>query len=161
MEGDVAPHGLQNQLRAITSQPGTASTAFGSLSDIGLEFQKDGRLKVNDTKLNAAVARLPELATAMSKVDLADATNNGFAKKITAWADSLLSTAGTLTGKSKSIQSQINANSKDQEKMTDRISAIEKRIRAQYTALDTTMSNANALSKYVTQQITTWNRSTA
>ncbi len=161
LQGDATTTSLQNQLRAITSQPGTASAAFGSLSDIGLEFQKDGRLKVNDTKLNAAVARLPELATAMSKVDLADATNNGFAKKITAWADSLLSTAGTLTGKSKSIQSQINANSKDQEKMTDRISAIEKRIRAQYTALDTTMSNANALSKYVTQQITTWNRSTA
>lgn len=161
LQGDATTTGLQNQLRSMTSQAGTASTAFGSLSDIGLEFQKDGRLKVNDTKLTAALTNLPELATAMTKVDTANAANNGFAKKITSWADSLLSTDGTLTGKSKSIQSQINANTKDQEKMSDRIAAIEKRITAQYTALDTTMANANALSKYVTQQIETWNKSTA
>lgn len=161
LQGDATTTSLQNQLRAITGQPGKASTVFGTLSDIGLEFQRDGRLKVNDIKLNAAVSKLPELAAAMSNVELGDASKNGFAKKITAWADSLLSTDGTLTGKSKSIQSQISANTKDQEKMTDRISAIEKRIRAQYTALDKTMSNANALSKYVTQQITTWNKNTA
>jgi flagellar hook-associated protein 2 len=161
LQGDATTTGLQNQLRSMISQGGKASTAFGSLSDLGLEFQKDGRLKINDTKLSAGLAKLPELTKAMSNVDLADPSNNGFAKKLTSWADGLLSTDGTLPGKAKSIQSQINANTKDQEKMSDRISGIEKRIRAQYTALDTTMANANALSKYVTQQITTWNKSTA
>ena len=161
LQGDATTTGLQNQLRSMISQSGKASTAFGSLSDLGLEFQKDGRLKINDTKLSAGLAKLPELTKAMSNVDLADPSNNGFAKKLTSWADGLLSTDGTLPGKTKSIQSQINANTKDQAKMSDRISGIEARIRAQYTALDTTMANANALSKYVTQQITTWNKSTA
>lgn len=161
LQGDATTTGLQNQLRSMISQSGKASTAFGSLSDLGLEFQKDGRLKINDTKLSAGLAKLPELTKAMSNVDLADPSNNGFAKKLTSWADGLLSTDGTLPGKTKSIQSQINANTKDQAKLSDRISGIEARIRAQYTALDTTMANANALSKYVTQQITTWNKSTA
>ena len=43
----------------------------------------------------------------------------------------------------------------------DRLSQIEARLRAQYSALDKTMSKANALSQYVTQQITTWNKSSA
>lgn len=161
LQGDATTTGLQNQLRAMVSQAGTASTAFGTLSDIGLEFQKDGRLKVNDTKLTAALARLPELTAAMTKVDTANALNNGFAKKIATWADTLLGSDGSLPGKTKSIQSQINANQKDQDKVTDRLTAVEARIRAQYSALDKTMSDANALSKYVTQQITTWNKSPA
>ena len=54
LQGDATTTGLQNQLRSMISQGGTASATFGSLSSIGLEFQKDGRLKVNDTKLTAA-----------------------------------------------------------------------------------------------------------
>jgi len=161
LQGDATTTGLQNQLRSMVSQAGKASTTFGTLSDIGLEFQKDGRLKVNDTKLSAALSKLPELTKAMTNVDLATPTNNGFAKSLTSWADALLATNGSLTGKTKSIQSQIASNQKDQDKLNDRLTAIEARIRAQYTSLDKTMSNANALSKYVTQQITTWNKSTA
>jgi flagellar hook-associated protein 2 len=161
LQGDATTTGLQNQLRQAIGQPGTASPAFGTLSDIGIEFQKDGTLKLNDTKVTAALKRLPELTKAMTNVDTATSVNNGFAKKIAAWADGLLGNDGALTGKTKSIQSQITANQKDQDKFNDRLAAIESRIRAQYSALDKTMSEANALSKYVTQQITTWNKSTA
>ena len=161
LQGDATTTGLQNQLRSMVAQAGKGSSAFGTLSDIGLEFQKDGRLKVNDTKLSAALSNLPELTKAMTNVDTATPTNNGFAKSLTAWADGLLGSTGSLTGKTKSIQSQIASNQKDQDNLSTRLTAIEARIRAQYTALDTTMSNANALSKYVTQQITTWNKSTA
>ncbi|MEO5696567.1 MAG: flagellar filament capping protein FliD, partial [Burkholderiaceae bacterium] len=160
LQGDATTTGLQNQLRTMVGRPGDAASPFGSLSDVGLEFQKDGRLKINDVKLAAALTKMPELITAMTKVDLASPSNNGYARKIADWADGLLSTSGTLSGKAKSIQSQITANTKDQEKMSDRIAAIEKRLRAQYTALDKTMSEASGLSKYVTQQITTWNKNT-
>ena len=161
LQGDATTTSLQNQLRSTIGQPGTASTAFTTLSDIGVEFQKDGTLKLNDTKVAAALKKLPELTKAMTAVNVTTPADNGFAKKIAGWADGLLGTDGSLTGKTKSIQSQISANQKDQDKFNDRLAAIESRIRAQYTALDATMSNANALSKYVTQQITTWNKSTA
>jgi flagellar hook-associated protein 2 len=161
LQGDATTTGLQNQLRQMVGQPGLASPAFGSLSDVGLEFQKDGTLKLNDTKVTAALKKLPELTTAMSHVDATKPANNGFAKRLATWADGLLGTDGALTGKSKSIQSQIASNQKDQDKFSDRLTATEARIRSQYTALDKTMSNANALSKYVQQQITTWNKSTA
>ena len=160
LQGDATTTGLQNQLRAQISQAGTASSVFGSLSAIGLEFQKDGRLKVNDTKLSAALSKLPDLTKALTNVDLSNAANNGFAKKITGWTDGLLAATGTLSGKTKSIQSQIASNQKDQTRLTDRINSDEARLRAQYTTLDSTISNANALQKYVTQQITTWNKNT-
>ena len=161
LQGDATTTGLQSQLRSLIGQPGNASTAFSTLSSIGIEFQKDGTLKVNDTKLSDALKNLPELTKAMSTVDTTTPANNGFAKRLASWADALLGTDGALTGKSKSIQSQITANQKDQDHFNDRLTSIEARIRAQYSALDKTMADANALSKYVTQQITTWNKSTA
>ena len=161
LQGDALTTGLQTQLRSLIGQPGSASSKFKTLSDIGIEFQKDGTLKVNDTKLAAAMTNLPELRAAMSTVDPVDATRNGFGKRLASWAEGLLATDGRLPGKTKSIQSQIASNRKDQDKFGDRLDQIEKRLRAQYTALDTTMSKANALQAYVNQQITTWNKSTA
>ena len=161
LQGDAAATGLQNQLRAMFGGPTGASSTFGTFSAIGLEFQKDGSLKLNDTKVAAALKNLPELTQALSNVDTATPANNGLAKKLALWADGLLAATGTLPGKAKSLQAQLASNSKNQAVASDRIDAVEKRIRAQYSALDKIMSDANGLSKYVQQQITTWNKSTA
>jgi TctA family transporter len=39
------------------------------------------------------------------------------------------------------------------------LESTEKRIRAQYTALDTKVASLTALNTYITQQITNWNKS--
>ena len=160
LQGAAATTGLQNQLRAMLGMPSSASSTYSTFSAVGVEFQKDGSIKLNDTKVAATLKNLPELTKAMATVDSSDATKNGLAKKIGTWADGLLAATGALPGKAKSIQAQIASNTKDQAQASDRIDATERRIRAQYTALDKTMSEANGLSKYVQQQITTWNRST-
>jgi len=159
LQGDNTTTGIQNQLHSLVSQTSGASTAFGTLSAIGVELQKDGTLKLNDTKFSAALKNLPELTKALSNVDKAIPGNNGFAKRFAVWTDNLLDSGGTLPGKTKAIQDRIAANQKDQDRMNDRLAQIEQRMRAQYSALDTAMAKANALSKYVTQQITTWNKS--
>jgi len=161
LQGDSLATGLQTQMRQMLGAPGSASTTFSTMSSVGIEFQKDGTVTLNDAKASTALLNLPELAKAMSNVDTGNAGNNGFAKKLTVWADALLSTNGTLPSKTKSIQSQIASNTKDQQRMSDRLAATEARIKAQYTALDTTMSSAKALSNYMTQQIETWNKSTS
>jgi len=159
LQGDNTTVGIQNQLHGLVSQNSGASSAFQTLSSIGVQLQKDGSLKLDDTKFAAAVKNLPELTKALSNVDASTPANNGFAKRFAVWTDNLLNTDGTLPGKTKSIQARIAANQKDQERMNDRLAQVEQRMRAQYSALDTAMAKANALSKYVTQQITTWNKS--
>ncbi len=160
LQGDSLATGLQLQMRQMLGAPGGASTIFATLSAVGIQFQKDGSVTLNDAKASAALLNLPELAKSMTSVDPGDAANNGFAKRLTDWADTLLSASGTLPSKTKSIQSQIASNTKDQQRMNDRLVATEARMKAQYTALDTTMSSAKALSNYMTQQIETWNKRT-
>jgi flagellar hook-associated protein 2 len=155
LQGDGTTTGIHNQLRALVSPASAASTTYATLSSIGVQLQKDGSLKVDDAKLASAVANLPELTKALSTVDSAAPARNGFGKRFAAWTDGMLANGGALPGKTKSIQARIASNQKDQNAMSDRLSMIEKRLRTQYSALDTTMAKANALSKYVTQQFYT------
>jgi flagellar hook-associated protein 2 len=152
LQGDGTTTGIQNQLHTLIGQNSGASSAFASFSSIGVEVQKDGSLKLNDTKFAAAVTNLPELAKALSNVDATTPANNGFGKRFAAWTTTLLASNGSLPGKTAAIQARITSNQKDQDALSDRLTQIEARMRAQYTTLDATMSKANALAKYVTQQ---------
>jgi flagellar hook-associated protein 2 len=152
LQGDGTATGIQNQLHTLIGQNSGASSTFASFSSIGVEVQKDGSLKLNDAKFASAVAKLPELTKALANVDATTPANNGFGKRFSVWTTGLLASNGSLPGKSSSIQARIATNKKDQEALSDRLQQTEARMRAQYSALDATMSKANALAKYVTQQ---------
>ncbi len=60
LNGDPAVRSLQNQLRAVFSQPlGGAGADLRSLSDIGIAFQRDGTLSLDATKMNRVMAANP------------------------------------------------------------------------------------------------------
>ncbi len=158
LQGDRVAVGLQNQLRSLVSASTTASTKFTRLSDIGLEQQRDGSLKINDTKLAAALKDLPELTKMMSNVDATNAANSGLARRFDALADSNTSTDGALTTHQAGLKQRLERNQDEQDRFSDRLTAIEARLRAQYTALDTKMSQLNGLSTYMSQQIAQWNK---
>ncbi|WP_186801000.1 flagellar filament capping protein FliD, partial [Escherichia coli] len=96
-----------------------------------------------------------ELQKALANVDTQNAKNNGFFKKLSDWETTVLSFSGTLNSSQQSLQKSIKSNQNDQDNFNQRLSLTEKRLRAQYAALDTTVSQANALLKYVTQQFNT------
>ena len=56
LQGDSTVRSLQARLRATIGTTVANSTGYGSLSEIGIAFQKDGSLVINSTKLNAALA---------------------------------------------------------------------------------------------------------
>jgi flagellar hook-associated protein 2 len=152
LQGDSTTTGIQNQLHTLVGAKSGASPTFATLSSIGVQLQKDGSLKLDDTKFADAVGKLPELTKALANVDATVAGNNGIGKRFSEWATGLLASNGSLPGKTKSIETRLARNQKDQQALEDRLAAVEARMRAQYSALDTTMAKANALAKYVTQQ---------
>ncbi len=155
LQGDSTATSIQNQMHSLISQTSGASSIFSSLSSIGVQLQTDGSLKLDDTSFAAAVANLPELTKALSNVDATTSSNNGFGKRFSDWTTGLLNTGGTLPGKTASIQASIASNQKDQDTMNTQLAATQARLQAQYTALDSTMSQANALAAYVQQQFYT------
>ena len=159
LQGDGAVVGLQMQLRSLVGATSGASTAFAHLSDVGLQLQGDGSMAVNATRLDNALANLPELRKSFSNSSLTDPTLDGFAKRFRVVTDSMLAGEGALATRTDGLGQQLQRNQKNQDTLTLRLSGIEKRMRAQYTALDATMARLNGTSSYVTQQIAAYNRS--
>lgn len=155
LQGDSSTLGLQYQLRRLPKVVDDVPNPPSRLASIGLTFQKDGSLSIDNTKLAAAVQNPAELQKALANVDTQNAKNNGFFKKLSDWETTVLSFSGTLNSSQQSLQKSIKSNQNDQDNFNQRLSLTEKRLRAQYAALDTTVSQANALLKYVTQQFNT------
>ena len=156
LQGDNAAVGLQRQLRTLAGSSSGASSVFGHLSDIGLQLQSDGSMSVNSTKLTSAMANLPELKKAFSNLGGTDTTLNGFGKQFRDMTSAMLGIEGSLTTRSDGLSKQLSRNQADQDSMNIRLAGIEKRLRAQYTALDTAMAQLNSSSGYMSQQIAAW-----
>lgn len=158
LQGDSTAVGLQRQLRQMIGGTSSASALYQRLADIGLDPQKDGSLKVDAKKLDSAVAHLPDLKKMFANSDDTVPANNGFAEVLRAFADDALGTEGVLTMKQDGLKSRLERNDDQQEALENRMTLVEKRLRAQYTALDTQMATLNGLSSYVTQMINSFNK---
>jgi flagellar hook-associated protein 2 len=88
-----------------------------------------------------------------------DTSTNGVAQRLRSFGDTVLGTDGMLTTRKAGLSSNLTRNKDQQDAYTTRLESTEKRIRAQYTALDTKVASLTALNTYITQQITNWNKS--
>lgn len=160
LQGDSTAVNLQSALRRIVSGPGGSDSAFGSLSQIGLAFQADGTLKIDDTKLDKAL-KDPESLSQFFAVDVEDANEDGLAIRLKDFTTGLLATDGMFSTKDTSLKESLKRNSSDQSRQSSRIAAYETRLRAQYSRLDTQMASLSALDTYITQQVASWNKSSS
>ncbi len=155
LQGDATAVGLLNTLKNMVMTNGPTGTSFNRLSDVGLEMQRDGTLKVNPGKLTAALAKPDELKTFFA-ASSDTVTETGMARRFYDYTFNINSTDGVLTGRTKALQEAISRNNTDIEKMEARISRTEERLYKTYSALDTKMSTLNSMSTYVAQQISAW-----
>jgi flagellar hook-associated protein 2 len=159
LQGDVTTVGLQNALRSMMGSTSSGST-FSYLSDVGIERQTDGSLKVNTTKLTSAQQDLPNLKNLFT-ADNGNTSSNGFGLKVRDFSRGLIAFDGLVSNKSTALQGSITRNSKDQDRVNERASRVESQLFRQYSALDAQMAQLNGLNSYVTAQLAQWNKSSS
>jgi flagellar hook-associated protein 2 len=161
LQGDNTAVMLQNQLSKLVSSSSGASSVYSTLSSIGISVQKDGTLQVDTTKLGSALSTNPgEVKKLFANADPANSANNGFAQTFFALTSQALSFDGLLTSRTTGIQQEITNNTQRQSELQSQVDIYQARVQAQYSALDASMAQLNALSAYMTQQITSMNKST-
>jgi flagellar hook-associated protein 2 len=159
LQGDSAITGLQSRLRSMIGATSGASTAFPRLSDAGFELQQDGTLKVNSSRLDNALANLPQLRLMFANSSTTDPTMDGFAKRFRTVAGDALGTDGVLTTRTDGLNERLTRNQKNQDRLEERLVQTQKRLERQYTQLDTQLGTLNGLSSFVTQQVAQWSKS--
>ena len=155
LQGDRTAITLQNQLRTMLGANSSASSSFARASEIGLDIQTDGTIKLNSSKLDTALADPAELGKFFSAAGGSTATD-GLAERLQKLASTWTSFDGALTGRTAGLKKLMEMNSTRQATLEQRVAVTEARLRAQYSALDAQMANLNGLQSYVSQQITSW-----
>jgi len=157
LQGDSAAVAIRTQMRSMLGATSGASTMFTRLAEVGIDVQRDGSISLNETKLKNGMANLAEMQKLFANSDLVTPANNGIATQIRTIADQLLSIDGSISSRTEGLQKRIDLNEDRQERLEERLALAEKRLLAQYTALDARMGQLNSLSSYITQQIAAFN----
>jgi flagellar hook-associated protein 2 len=159
LQGDSTAVSLLNKLRTMVGSSSGATTAFTRLTDVGLEPQRDGTLAINNSKLDSALGRIDDLKAFFSR-DEDGTASDGFGTMLRQFADLTLGADGAISTRQESLRTRIDGIAERTAKMEDRLLLTEKRLRDQYTKLDSNMAALSSLQAYVSQQVTQWNRST-
>ena len=113
---------------------------FTRLADIGLDVQRDGSIKLDETKLDNALANLGEMKKLFANSDTLVPANNGIATLLRAHGRP---GAGHRRrdhhAAAKACASASSERGAPGPSSRTASTQIEKRLRAQYTALDTQM----------------------
>lgn len=152
MQGDSLVVGLQRQMRNVINEATTASTAFTRLADVGITMGADGTLSINESSLANGLSNLDQFRNLM-QADGATTADKGFMRRFKEMGDLLLAADGSFEGRNDSLQARIDRIDDRQEQMEARLVSTEKRLRAQYEALDRSMGQLSGLSSYMSQQL--------
>lgn len=150
LTGDSTVRGIQVQMRNILStSEGGSDAVFNLLGEIGVSFQLDGTMAVDNDKL--ATAMTDNLA-GVQKLFAGDGATGGVARAIDKSITEATRTGGMLSLAQEGVKSQVG-DLKDLYTVTqDRIAATMERYNTQFKALDLLVSQMNQTSSYLTQQ---------
>ncbi len=145
LNGDTTVRYAQQTLsNSLVNTPAGVTGAFQHLSDIGVSVQKDGTLSIDSTKLNNAITtNFTDFKSFVS----------GFGQAYGTLVSNLTSATGVINSHISGLNTSITSENNDITAFQDRLTLIQARYQAQFTALDSLVSSMNATSSYLTQQL--------
>jgi len=148
LNGDAGARSILTGIRAELGKAVGGGGGLQGLSDIGISFQRDGTLKLEKPeKLKSA------LETNFAGVSNLFSSSDGVATRLTKVTEEMLGSKGVFKNRTDGLNASIESMEKSQERMELQLAQTEKRYRAQFTSLDTMMTNMQSMSSYMTQQL--------
>ena len=140
LTGDSTARSIQSQLSALigTSVSGIAG-GISRLSDIGISVQKDGTLAVDSSKLSAALADTNKDVSSLFTQTTSG--NEGIAVRLNTMLEGIVGSSGLITSRTDGINASIKDLQKRSEALQNRLVQVERRYRAQFTALDSLVAS--------------------
>lgn len=152
LTGDSTARNIQSQLSALVGTVVSGvNGGISRLSDIGISVQKDGTLATDNSKLSAALAN-PDIDVA-SLLSQTNSGNLGIGVRFNNLLEGLVGSSGLISSRTDGINTTIKDLQKRAEVFQNRLVSIERRYRAQFTALDSLVASMNQTSSYLSQQL--------
>jgi flagellar hook-associated protein 2 len=149
LEADNTLLTMEGQLLDIFNA-GTAITgsSYTYLSEIGITTGDDDLFDVDSSDVSSALS-----ADFDSFVSLFSAASEGFAARLSDLASGWLASDGLIDARQDGLNDQLDRNEDDKLRWESRLELIEIRLRSQFTALDTLVSELNSTGNFLTSQL--------
>lgn len=161
--GDSALRSLDSQLASLLSTSLSSDGTISRLSDIGIATNRDGTIRLDSTKLDAALKDHPDAVEGLFS-PTRDATHNvttdpGIGTVLQRLSDGATGANGTLDGLKKRLDNDSAGIAKDQQQMEKHEADYRSRLEKQFGTLDSRISALKATQSYLQQQVKVWTNS--
>ncbi len=153
--GDAGVRSVTFQLKRMLGESIGGESALQNLSSIGVETQRDGTLKINKSKLDAALQENPEAVSTLflgKEASEGQAAIEGIGDRFKNYLDKTLSYGGSLNSRLDSITKNISKLDDDREALSRRIGKLETRLLKQFSAMDAMVGQLGSVGNFLTQQ---------
>jgi flagellar hook-associated protein 2 len=146
--GDSMLRTIEAELRAKIADPVSGLTgAYQTLASVGITTEKDGTLKLDNTKLTAAMqADFVGVSKLFGSAD-------GVAARLANALTPRLAADAEMDVRTKRLNQKSIELQKEQVALDARMAKVEARYRAQFNNLDSLLSKMQSTSSYLTQQL--------
>lgn len=145
--GDSVLRGLQSQIRQTISQS-IGDFNSSTLAEIGVTTNKDtGGLLLDTAKLDSV------LAADFSTVANIFASENGVANRLDTLIDRYIGSDGIISNRTSGLQTRLEGIDDERIRLDARLTALEARYTAQFTAMDILVSQLQGIGDFLTQQL--------
>lgn len=152
LTGDATLRSIQSKLGSLVNARVSGVTGgLSSLSQVGVSLQRDGTLKLDTSKLTAALND-PDKDVASLFTQTTNG-NKGVAIQFNDWLTQATGTSGILSSRIDGLSVSIKSLDSRRDVINDRLVTIEARYRKQYSALDALITSMSSTSSFLEQQL--------
>ncbi|MFS8609308.1 MAG: flagellar filament capping protein FliD [Gammaproteobacteria bacterium] len=143
--GDATLRALQSSLSGVFSaQHGEPGSGFERLLDIGFSTDVQGKVSLDGTKLDEALAADPEAVEALV---------GAFAEHLAGTLKAYTESDGLIEARTDGLDAELKRLNRDREALDRRMEQLEARLRAQFAALDSLLAQFQNTSNYLASQL--------
>jgi flagellar hook-associated protein 2 len=152
LTGDATVRSIQSKLAGlVNSSVSGVSGDISRLSQVGVSLQKDGTLKLDTSKLTAALNDSnKDVASLFTQTT---SGNKGIAVQFNDWLNQATGTGGILASRIDGLTDSIDGLDDRRDAINAKLVTIEARYRKQYSALDALISSMSSTSSFLEQQL--------
>jgi len=149
LSGDSALLSIENNLRNVFNTPPVGlTTSKNYLVEVGVAFDKNGKLTLDATDLESAInTDFDGLAELFSDDD------QGYAFRLEGAAATILQENGLIDAREDGINRSIDSTDSRIDREGFRLELVEKRLRAQFTALDALVGTLSSTGNFLQSQL--------
>ncbi|HWV37572.1 MAG TPA: flagellar filament capping protein FliD [Vulgatibacter sp.] len=145
---------LQATLQGIVTQTVPDASGAKSLGEFGVEIQRDGTLKLDEAKLNAALDADPRGLQSLF-ADSANGVQASLDKVVKDYTDPV---RGYFTDRKNGLDEIVKSLGNQLDRMKENLNMRRAHLEKQFAALETTVSKYNALAAFLDQQVSQVNK---